>query len=282
MTPVLPPRARTHPDGSRDSAMHARIRARRAGVRAAARRREQRRLLGVALALLVAAGLWALAASPVFDARSVTAQGANGELTAQQRERVLARAGLRTGINIWAAPTGAVEEAVEQLPWVAAAEVRRRPPAHLRIEVRQREPIAVLATPATRWLLDADGVVTGGGARDGLPLVAAPRADPVAGQTIADPGVRAALRVQQGLGEDLAARVTSYTAPSPDGSDGPDDIRLELATAGGPLGVRIGRATQLEAKSEALRLLLAATPPELLDAYEADLRVPTRPVLARS
>ena len=283
-----PPAGTRRPAGGGGS-VHARILARRRAVRAARRRREERRLVSLAVALVVLSALWALAASPLFAVRSLVVEPAatpNGGVDAaafpsDEAERILRRARLYLpdAVNWFAAPTAAAEQAVERLPTVSDADVRRRFPPRLEVRVTPRTPAAVLRRSDGLWLVDAAGLVVAGGGSDGLPHVSTPAAGPLAnggqvGGQVTDPGVLAALQVQAGLDDDLAARVLRYEVPTP------RDVWLELASADGPVRVRVGRADQLEHKSEALRLVLASGADR--GGRHVDVRVPARPVLADS
>lgn len=138
--------------------MDPRIRARRAAV---ARQVGRRRLraLGVVLAIAGFVGLLgAVAYSPLLAVRHVIVQGA----LPGTRGEVLLAAGLKGAPPMIDVDAGAASAAIERIPWVLSAEVRREWPDTVQVRLRDRVPVAVVdALSGGTELVDATGRVIG-------------------------------------------------------------------------------------------------------------------------
>ncbi|MGQ0544351.1 MAG: cell division protein FtsQ/DivIB [Betaproteobacteria bacterium] len=125
-------------------------------------------LAGIALLGLSAAALHTLLRSESFPLRTVELDGAAGQLTRAQVEAALRG---RLGGNFFAADIGALRAAVEGLPWVRRATVRRVWPDRLAVAVDEHVPLA-------RWgdggLLNTYGERFSGRVDAPLPLLAGP------------------------------------------------------------------------------------------------------------
>lgn len=259
--------------------MHERFRDRRRALRDAGLRR-RRRLIGSATALVALAALAiGLTYSPLFRVAEVTVAGAEGERAAE----VVAAAGVAPDANLLFVDLVGTAAQVRRLPWVADAAVTRVPPATLEVSVMVREPVVVLRLADSSWLVDAQGTLVGGGARDGLARVdLRDTVLPSVGQPVDDPLVRAALAYATGLPEAVRARVQRY-----EGSAG-QPLRAVVALTtdqDGPatIPVVLGAADEVAAKGEALELILErVTADETLDTegFEIDVRAPETPVLS--
>nr|NIR41854.1 FtsQ-type POTRA domain-containing protein [Actinomycetota bacterium]NIS36949.1 FtsQ-type POTRA domain-containing protein [Actinomycetota bacterium]NIT98463.1 FtsQ-type POTRA domain-containing protein [Actinomycetota bacterium]NIU22072.1 FtsQ-type POTRA domain-containing protein [Actinomycetota bacterium]NIU70566.1 FtsQ-type POTRA domain-containing protein [Actinomycetota bacterium] len=115
-----------------------RIRARRIAVRRAEGRRRLRFLLAALAVVGIAVGAWALSRSPLLDLDHVRIEGVGAGRVAA----VDAAAGLGRGTPLVDVDLGAVETAVEALPWVRVAEASRDWPGTVRIDVGERVPVA--------------------------------------------------------------------------------------------------------------------------------------------
>jgi hypothetical protein len=254
--------------------MHQRFRDRRRALRDASVRR-QRRLWGSVVALAVLAGCAAAAAySPLFTIAEIRVTGA-GERAGEVREVVP----VAPGENLLFADVPAADAAAERLPWVRDATVTRVPPSTLDVSVTVREPVAVVRVADASWLVAADGVLVGGGARDGLVRIDARAAAlPSVGQPIEDADIRSALALQAGFPAPVRERVVRYEA-SPEGGLRVL-VRLDDPEAEG-VWFRVGDSGGVEAKGLAIELILdrGRTDTALdLDGSEWDIRVPDRPV----
>jgi cell division protein FtsQ len=255
--------------------MDDRIRERRRAVAAAGARRRRRIAGSVLVVVLLAAGAFAITRSPLFAVDEVRVLGVAGD----RAEQVRTVAAVAPGERLLSVDLEAVRASVAGLPWVRDAVVTRVPPSTVQVAVAAREPVAVVALPGATWLLDAEGVVVGGGARDGLVVVDAPASVlPGPGVRVSDAAVRNALAFHLALPGPVRALVDRYEAPSDRG------LRLHLADEG--VWVRVGRAERVEAKARVIGLLLdqareqaAAGGDEGLGVAELDVRAPENPVL---
>lgn len=147
---------RARSDGS--GGIEPRLRARRISVRRAEGRR---RLRGAIIALVVVVllvGLLALAGSPLFtvDARDVTVTGA----VYTDRERLQNIIDEVVGSTTLLVDTADIERQIEEIPWVAIARVRTSFPTGMRIEIRERAPLASYQGSDGRFrVIDRDGRV---------------------------------------------------------------------------------------------------------------------------
>ncbi|MBA2578877.1 MAG: FtsQ-type POTRA domain-containing protein [Euzebyaceae bacterium] len=256
--------------------MDERIRARRREVRAAGARRRRRIAASIIVLVLLAAAVVAVARSPLFGIGEVRVRGVDDPGAAAE---VVATAAVIEGENLLAADLGAAEARVAGLPWVRGVRAARIPPATVELRVDPRVPAAVVRLPGAAWLVDADGFVLAGGARDDLVAIDAPDAVlPGVGDQIADGAVRAALAVHAGLPAPLRDAIDRYDAPSDRG------LRFHLRPpgAGGAAGgvwVRFGAAERIDAKARVLAALIAAAAAQPQPIAEFDVRVPDNPVL---
>jgi cell division protein FtsQ len=133
-----------------------RIRARRISVRRAEGRR---RLIWTALGItvvLLAVGVIAVFASPVFDVREVTVQGAvytDADVLASVIDDL-------RGEPVLLVDTVAAEERLETVPWVESARVSTDFPHTVVIDIRERRPVAAFQGGDQRYrVIDAEGRV---------------------------------------------------------------------------------------------------------------------------
>lgn len=267
------------PHARRRQPMDARIRARRNSVlRERARRR--RRITGSAaalvLAVVVAVGV---ARSPLFAIDEVRVVGAAGD----GERSVLDAAGLQPGDNLLTADLAGAASRVSGLPWVRAAEARRRPPSAVELRVEPRAPVVVVHLPDARWLVDGEGIVVAGGGQDGLVELDAPNSVlPGVGGQVRDAALRNALTAHAQMPDSVQELIARYEARSA------RDLRLHLR---GGVVVRFGVADDVAAKARSVTLLLeqareqaerrapGGTPDDALGVAEIDVRAPDNPVL---
>lgn len=126
-------------------------------------------VLGAAGAVAFGAYRYALQ-TPRFALRVVEVEG-NRRLT---EENVLERAGVARGQNLFRIDLAEAERGLLGDPWIAAARVRRTLPSTLRVEVEERDAVALAAAGERLYLLARDGTpfkeVTDGDPYD-LPVV---------------------------------------------------------------------------------------------------------------
>ena len=75
------------------------------------------------------------------------------------REAVLQQFAHDRGRSVLRVPLDARRSAIEELPWVESASVRRILPNHLRVDLSERTPIAFLRNGTELALIDAHGVI---------------------------------------------------------------------------------------------------------------------------
>jgi cell division protein FtsQ len=109
-----------------------------------------------ALALIgVAAGAWAVAASPLFHIRDVQVRGTR-HLSAPEVVR-LARIGSRA--NLLTLPAERVERALARNPWIRSVSAHRSLPSTLILTIEERVPVAWVRLPKGIAVVAADGMV---------------------------------------------------------------------------------------------------------------------------
>ncbi len=217
--------------------MEPRLRQRRIGVRRAEGRRRLRVVGLVALVLVVVIGVLATLGSSLFAVDDVDVAG----VQYTDRAAVDAIVDDLLGEPVLLVDTGAAEDRLEAIPYVEAARVRTDFPGSLRIEIRERRPVATSEGTDGRFrILDADGRVVD--VIDGQP-VAFVLIDTIGGLMteaggFAPDGVAAAASLSVKLTPEIRGRLESMSA-APDGSD----LRLTLTNGDdGRIEVRLGAA----------------------------------------
>lgn len=266
--------------------MDARIRARRARVRADAARRRQRRTISLFVLLLVVAGVAVALRSPLFEITGIEVRGVG-----ERRAEIVRRAARITPAeHLLTAPLAEAEARVERLAWVADADVRRVPPSTVAIDVTARTPLLTVRTDGAAWKVDDDAVLLDGGAVADAPVVRAGGVElPELGAPVADRRVREAIAVHTGLPSWLRAQVVAYEVPRPrdvrlrlrvpvtgDAGDGGEDGDTAEGADTADVRVRFGAPTDMPLKTEVIRVLL----PEAIDeGGDIDVRAPANPVV---
>jgi cell division septal protein FtsQ len=123
---------------------------------------------GAALALLVAVGgLYGATASDLFVARTTTVTGN----TWTSEDAILAALSLPDGQNVFTLGTADLEQRLEAIPAVAAADVSVSLPDQVQVAVAEREALVAWAVGGHRYLVDARGRLFGemGDQPDGAP-----------------------------------------------------------------------------------------------------------------
>ena len=233
-------------------------------------RRRFRVLVGITAVVALGCGGWAATDSVLLDLDRVVVEGAVH--TAPHEARFAS--GLRTGEPMLDVDEKAAGRAVEALPWVQEATVRREWPGQVRIRLIEREPVAVAeAEPGALALIDATGRVLewASAPPPGLPVLTGLPPVGTPGTTLGVDGV-ATLQVAVALPAELRIR-TAGLAPAA-GPGGEVELRLD------PEGmVRLGPPDDLDAKFTAIRAVLAQV--DLGNLAVLDVRRPENPVLTR-
>ena len=232
------------------------------------RRRSRRRvdprsrLAMVFAAALLVAGLvaWVVLGSPLRAVRTVQVAGAVALPDAQ----VAGVAGVAEGTPLMRVDTEAAAARVARLPQVRSVEVTRGWPGTVVVTLVERVPVAVVETPGSRQLIDAEGVL--------FDTITGPVPDGVVSLTVPEPGpedaaTRAALGAVVALPAEVRDALTGVTATTG------DDVTLALS---GGRTVRWGSAAETDRKAEVLGALLtqidsgALEPAEVLDVSTPD------------
>jgi cell division protein FtsQ len=208
-----------------------------------ARRRRMQAALpwAVTATVLVLAGLaaWAVYGTGLLGVRHVRVDGADLVTPEQVRQA----AAVPVGVPLARVDLAAVGARVATLPPVERAEVSRRWPDTLVVEVVERTGVAAVPRAGGFAVLDRSGVAfrTAAARPAGLPLVRLARPAPD------DPATRAGLLVLASLTPELRERLTELVV------DGPARIRLVL----GGRTVIWGDSSQGEVKARVATSLLA-------------------------
>lgn len=260
----------TTADDSRPTrvAIDPRIRQRRLDVLRDEGRRRLRLVVGIAmLAAIVLAG-WGLTRSPLLDVDTVRVRGAAHSTP----EEVTAAAGLDRHPPMLELEEKELAAAIEALPWVDSARVRKDWPGTVEVTLLERTALAAVPGENDQWtLLDPTGRVLAH--QQGQPpemtrieLASAP-GEP--GSRVAAPA-RAALGIVESLPAPLAGRVPTIRVAQ--------DATIELVLDG-KIPVRFGPASDIRAKVVALTTLVQKA--DLARTTSIDVRAPTAPVLTR-
>jgi cell division protein FtsQ len=226
---------------------------RRALKKAEGRRRLVLLCLAVAV-VLAPGGYWVLANSSAFAVSGVSVSGGGTIMSAEVRQAAVHAVGGRSLLQVDA---GAIEGAVERLPYVRTASVDRSFPHTLSIQITTYRPAAAVRSGKSAYLVSSDGriLATDVPAKSRLPVIAA------------------ALDVLRAVPHAFTHRV-GHIHKVMTGDAG------IVAVIGRGLQVRIGSTAQLDLKLRVavrvLRSMQAATRSAL--AY-VDVSVPGRPAL---
>ncbi len=191
-----------------------------------------------ALVLAVGSAVWLVWFTPVFAVKEVqVVVDSPGEiLSADQIAQVQTAANISLNEPIAKLDTDTAAQAVANLPWVSAVEVRRGWPNQVVVALDLRIPLARVEDVGPSQGVDAQGIIFESSNLEGLPLI----------QAIGAPLV-SALEVVAGLPENLAKKVVRIRAESI------DSIELDLKSGS---TVRWGSADEPELKAAVLDALL--------------------------
>jgi cell division protein FtsQ len=246
--------------------LHPRMERRRLDVQLDRKRRRWRRALQVlaAIALLVVGA--ALAHTPAFDVDELRVEGVSHTSEAAVRWA----SGIHPGDALLTLDESGAERRIEELPWVARADVVREWPGTVRIAVREREPAAAVRSgdqvlPA---VVDRTGRVLDIGALvlPGTVTVTGVAPGRIAEGEVLPAAARDALRLALGARERVPGAVASVS------------IELDATLTRGGI-VRFGSAAALDEKLVALATFL--TDVDLANLDVLDLRVPGSAAITR-
>ncbi len=217
----------------------------------------------VASVLLI---LWTIS-GPVLGISDVTVKGYTGDYRAEVQQSAELVAGTGSMVRL---PSGDMRTALTRFPGVLDTDIERDWPWSITVRVTMGAPIAILSVKGgRRYLISPSGQVMGkAGTRAGLPVITV-ASYPQSGVLTAN-GQRAALRFIGWLPPDIAGRLRDLHAVG-GGLEAKLNNGLEL---------RLGAATKLAEKAQALVAVLSQADPKALDrAAYLDLSNPSRPML---
>ena len=197
--------------------------------------------IAIGLVVVLAAGL-VVSRSSVFRVRRIEVTG----LDHLRRADVIRWSGLSHATNALWLDEEDVAARLQQDPWIASAVVTTSFPATVHIAVLERSPIAETRTPGGTMLVAGDGTLLGpaDGSDRTLPAIVVPTVSDGRRRVPLEGPARAASAL---VDADLAGLRSVVVA-----SDGTLSARLE-----GGIVARLGRATELGAKADALAEILA-------------------------
>lgn len=119
------------------------------------KRKKKRYFLKFLILAALCVGLYFFLHSGVFTVKTITVKG-NQHFTAAQVQKL---ADLKTGINLFEFRAGKCEEKLEEDPYVAEADIKRKLPSGIEITVKERQEAAVVQIGKQYVLLDRNGIV---------------------------------------------------------------------------------------------------------------------------
>lgn len=233
-------------------------RARRRALRAEARRftaRTRRRrwywIGSLAAVVLLIAGTFGAAYSPLFAVREVQVIGAD-RVDAEEISEALDD---QVGTPMPLVDHSEIRAALLEFPLIETYQIESRPPHELVVRIVERTPVGVTESDAGYTVVDAAGVplATREEQPDGYPLIA------VEGGTRSD-AFLAVGQVLRSLPDSLRKRVSEATATTP------EDVTFTFAASGA--SVVWGNAEQSAKKALVLRTVMKKRPPEKVSEYD--------------
>jgi cell division septal protein FtsQ len=210
-------------------------------------------------------GAAAFPASSVFDLHAITVTG-NAAVPASA---VLRLADLRPGLNAFQVNAGTIRERLLTDARIENVTVTMEFPSRVRLVVRERAPIAALASGGSYIMLSADGVAISTDADRGpLPVLIVDRLGPTGvsiGQVVQSPDLRLGARVAGTVPEPLRDRITAVRV------NGAGEVELALRDG---TSVRLGGTKGMDERVEMIPQVLDAIATRGLQVESVDLRFP--------
>lgn len=249
-------------------AIDPRLRDRRIAVRRAQGRRRLRRIVIVATLVAAAGVSWLVVRSPLLDVDRVAIHGLD-RVSLGAAEDAL---GVGPGAAMMDVDADAAEARLEAIPWVLDAQVQRRWPGTVEVEISERTPVAVTLVDTDTWvLIDAQGrVLSGPLLRDpGLPRLSGIRGAGEPGSFLHRDSA-ALLALVTVLPEPFAERVSGIWR------DSRGEIWMGLVSED---DIVLGDDLDLRAKVAAALAMVEHLDAEGRVGWELDVSVPTLPSL---
>ncbi len=267
-TPEVETERRRAPARGRTEARNRSAESSRAGERLSKSKREerqrrQRKLRAQRIALLAGliAGIVALCwgavllyRAPILPVKSITVSGARYH-SADDVRRIAAVPDDATLVRL---PKDDIVERLEADPWIAEATVERDFPSGLTITVRERKAAAVIdAGGEDVWLVSSDDIWLGtlaesqlgtDTAQVPLTVVDVPAIEPSTGKKVSEPEITNAVRVIEGLSDEIKAMVVTLSAPT---------IEETAVRTSDDVEIFIGEGEEMDTKSRIISEILS-------------------------
>jgi cell division septal protein FtsQ len=148
-------RVREHEQSKRSEPERPRERVRERAV-PKKKRKKKNFVLNIVIVILALVGLYFLATSDIFAIESILVKSSGQHFTGA---KIAEMSGIKKGDNLWKTRTGEAAEQLEKDPYIAEAEVSRKPPRTIEITIREREENYAIATGGGFAVLDWSGMV---------------------------------------------------------------------------------------------------------------------------
>lgn len=216
-----------------------------------ARRRRLVWIVSISSVLLLIAGSFAVAYSPLFAVQKITVAGA----ASMDADAIVAALDGQRGVPLAAVDESAIKSALVTFPLIETYAIEAHPPHELVIRIVERQPIGVVRSDAGYTLVDAAGVAlaTTQEAPAGQPLLEA------AGGTGSKSFVAMGLVIRS-LPPEIRALVTEVSATSP------NSVQLRLGSFN--VDVIWGSAADSVEKSLVLQAAMQTNPPAGVSEYD--------------
>jgi cell division septal protein FtsQ len=223
-------------------------------------------LLSVGLLVECAAGALT---SPWFFIRNLQVSGLESLLPGEAR-LTLDAVRLDERTNIIAAPIGELKEQIQRNPWVAEAQIGRRLPGTLIVEIKPKPTHALLLTAGRHWDVDEAGFVIRRARRSIEKVVIAMDTSHriKAGMQVTEEGISNALGLVKSLGRLQTPKVVKITV---------DRHAYMCLNMSDGIAIRLGCSDELETKLALVKKIYSMQP-DLSEKVESiDLTAPEHP-----
>ncbi len=161
------------------------------------------------------------------------------------RAQIMRVMGGDIGRNVFFVPLEQRKEKLEEIPWVESASVMRFLPNHLRVDIRERVPVAFVQLGSRVELIDAGGVImnmpTGTQGNWSFPVIT--------GMSESDPLSTRAARMKQytELLQDLDSTGARYSEDLNEVNlSDPEDVKVTVADSGSSIVIHLGSSNFLD------------------------------------
>jgi cell division protein FtsQ len=234
------------------------------------RNRQLKAVIAILVIAIAGEAIYIASGTKYFNINKIRMYG-NSRIS---NEKIIKLSGLSLNDNIFRVDTGLAAKRIQGEPWIKKAFVTRQLPLTVKIQVTERQPLAIWLNGPSYYLLDKEGTVIAVGTAPplaGLPLIkdAAPSTGLDIGEPVEESAVKNALSVIAMLDKDILADIGWVSAPTIDG--------LAIKLNSGPV-VMYGKAEMTKQKNYALKVIQTEATNEGKIWQYIDVRVPSNPV----